>query len=201
MSLLDRTHESLVYSRRISRLATCIANLLPAGARVLDVGCGDGLLALEVSKIRGDIQITGIDVLLRSERFIPVSRFDGTTIPHEDRFFDVVTFVDVLHHTVDPTVLLREASRVARQAVIVKDHTRNGPLAGTRLRFMDWVGNARHGVALPYNYWPRQRWHTELNALGLEIVSWREELDLYPWWANWMFGFSLQFIASLTPRA
>ena len=54
-------------------------------------------------------------------------------------------FVDVLHHTDDPMVLLREAGRVASGFVLIKDHTQNGILAGRRLRFMDWVGNARHG--------------------------------------------------------
>jgi 2-polyprenyl-3-methyl-5-hydroxy-6-metoxy-1,4-benzoquinol methylase len=34
--------------------------------------------------------------------------------------FDVVMFVDVLHHTKDPMVLLREARRVARRAIVVK---------------------------------------------------------------------------------
>jgi ubiquinone/menaquinone biosynthesis C-methylase UbiE len=49
-------------------------------------------------------------------------------------------FVYVLHHTNDPEVLLREAQRVALKAVVLKDHTRNGLLAYTTLRFMDWVG-------------------------------------------------------------
>ena len=199
MSILGEAHENLAYPRRISRLAGCIADLLPRNAQVLDVGCGDGLLAFEISKMRPDVQLTGIDVLVRSKTLIPVTHFDGTAIPHGNCSFDVVTFVDVLHHTVDPTILLREAARVTRNTVIVKDHTRNGPFAGSRLRFMDWVGNARHGVVLPFNYWSRQEWRAELQRLGLEIRSWRVDLGLYPWWANWIFGTSLQFVANLAP--
>jgi SAM-dependent methyltransferase len=198
MSILGETHQNLVYPARISHLAGHIAAALPPNARVLDVGCGDGLLAFHISKLRPDVAIAGIDVLIRSKTFIPVTQFDGTAIPHGEGSFDAVTFVDVLHHCVDPTILLREASRVTRNSIIIKDHTRNGPFAATRLRFMDWVGNARHGVVLPYNYWSKQRWRAELQNLGLVVESWQADLHLYPWWGNWMFGSSLHFIASLS---
>ena len=97
---------------------------------------------------------------------------------------DVVMFADVLHHTSDPEVLLREAQRVARQAVVLKDHTRDGLLAYTTLRFMDWVGNAHHGVVLPYNYWPEARWKTAFASLGLKIQKWQSKIPLYPWPAS-----------------
>ena len=90
-----------------------------------------------------------------------------------------------------------EARRVARQAVILKDHTRNGLLAGATLRLMDWVGNARHEVVLPYNYWPRHRWLEAFDELGLRIDTWIKRLQLYPAPGNWIFGRSLHFIAKL----
>ncbi len=197
MSILDHAHRRLAYPRRISRLAAFIASPLPRNAQVLDVGCGDGLLAFEISKLRPDVQITGIDVLVRSKTFIPVNLYDGAVVPYGDGSFDVVILVDVLHHTIDPTVLLREAARVTRKTVMIKDHTRNGAFAGSRLRCMDWVGNARHGVVLPYNYWSSETWHQELGCIGLEVRSWNTDLRLYPWWANWLFGASLHFVAEL----
>jgi len=199
MNLLDRLHGDYVYQRRIAELSRELAGLLPAGANVLDVGCGDGLLGSDIARLRPDLNLEGIDVLLRKDTFLPVARFDGRTIPYPDNSKDVVMFVDVLHHTDDPTVLLREAKRVARRAVVIKDHTRNGPLANARLRLMDWVGNARHGVVLPYNYWPRDRWRAAIANLALVEENWNEALHLYPWWANWMFGSSLHFITLLRP--
>ena len=38
---------------------------------------------------------------------------------------------------------------------------------------MDYVGNAHHGVVLPYNYWPRRRWHDAFRDLGLTVRAWR----------------------------
>ena len=201
MSLLDSLHGGLVFPRRIETLAQKVAKLLPRQARVLDVGCGDGSLALHISKLRPDIRIEGIDVLIRKETSIPVKTFDGECIPHEAGSFDIVMFVDVLHHTNDPRLLLKEAKRVARHAVVIKDHTRDGLLAGARLRFMDWVGNARHGVVLPYNYWTRRRWQSELKILGLVADDWNTRIDLYPWWADWVFGSSLHFVARLKAAA
>ena len=63
------------------------------------------------------------------------------------------------HHARAPESLIAEAARVARKAVIVKDHLAESPLDRLTLRMMDWVGNAPHGVALPpYNYASRETW-------------------------------------------
>ncbi len=94
-------------------------------------------------------------------------------------------------------MLLREARRVARHAVLIKDHTRDGLLAGPTLRFLDWVGNAPHGVALPYNYWRERQWRESFERIGLTPSVWRNRLGLYPPGASWIFGRSLHFIARL----
>src|SRR5262249_10278774 len=96
-----------------------------------------------------------------------------------------------------PVALLREAVRITRGPVLIKDHTSNGPLSHTILRFMDTVGNARYGVALPYDYWPRSRWFEVFSALGFTPEIWRQALQLYPWPATWVFDQSLHFLARL----
>jgi SAM-dependent methyltransferase len=197
MSVIEKVHGGYVAGRRIRVLATHLAGLLPQNASVLDVGCGDGSLAQLIQDRRSDVRMRGLDVLVRPQTAIPVEPFDGATIPAADGSYDVVMFVDVLHHTHDPLVLLREARRVARQCILLKDHTRNGLLAGPTLRFMDGVGNARYGVALPYNYWRREQWDNAFRDLGFHVDVWRKDLGLYPVWANWIFGRSLHFVACL----
>ncbi len=197
MSLLDTLHGGYVFKRRVRVLANHFAPLMPRDGRVLDVGCGDGLIAKLIMELRPDVALHGIDVLVRPQTHIPVAPFDGKVIPHGDDSFDAVMFVDVLHHTNDPMVLLREAARVARHAVIIKDHYLDGLLAGPTLRFMDWVANARHGVVLPYNYWANGRWRSAFYELGLRVTDDQRLADLYPPFANWLFGRGLHFIAKL----
>jgi SAM-dependent methyltransferase len=173
-----------------------MAALIPPAARILDVGCGDGTLDLLIIRQRPDISIVGVDVLVRPNTRIPVQPYDGTKIPYPDASFDAVMFVDVLHHTADPHVLLKEATRVGKM-VLIKDHFCENSLADIRLRFMDWVGNAHHGVALPYNYWSRHQWSKAFGQLGLKTCEMSTTLGLYPAPASWVFERGLHFVARL----
>jgi SAM-dependent methyltransferase len=197
MKVVGKIHSSLVYNRRMKVLASHLSALLPPDATVLDVGCGDGMIDLLIMQYRPDVVISGVDILVRELTHIPVKVYDGKTIPYDDRSFDVVMFIDVLHHTEYPEVLLREAKRVSRDIILLKDHIKDGIFAGTTLRLMDWVGNAHHGVVLPYNYWTEQQWHKAFKALGLTIEQWNNRIGLYPWPASWFFDRSLHFVAKL----
>ena len=199
MSALSRLHTTHVFARRVRVLANQLSSLIPNGATLLDVGCGDGSISEQISRLRPDLTITGIDVLLRERTQIPVTLYDGQTIPFADNSFDAVMFVDVLHHTEDHELLLREAKRVSRQAIILKDHTRDGLFAGQTLRLMDWIGNAAHGVSLPYNYLSEQQWRGSCESLELGITHWSGDVGLYPWPASIFFDRHLHFIARLKP--
>ena len=196
--VFEQVHARYSYDRRLRVLSDHLAEIIPENASVLDVGCGDGELASLIMRNRPDVRIAGIDVLPRPNTKIPVSLYDGQNFPASTDEFDVVMFNDVLHHTEDPLSLLREAARVAKSAIVLKDHTLNGFLAGPTLKFMDWIGNARHGVVLPYNYWPRQKWMDGLASLNFSIDEWKADLKLYPKWADWVFGRSLHFVAKLS---
>ena len=197
--MLGSAHERLVYGRRIEVLARHVAELLPRGATVVDVGSGDGLLARRVMDARPDVSVTGVDVLARPQAHIPVKIFDGLTLPFASGSFDAAMMIDVLHHASSQDALLREMARVARHRVVIKDHFVSGLLAHPTLRFMDWVGNFRHGVALPYSYWSPARWEQAFVNAGLRIVEQRERLGLYPWPASMLFERHLHFIAVLEP--
>lgn len=195
--MIATLHEKLIFGRRIRRLADAIAERLPLGARVLDVGCGSGDLAALILARRDDVSIEGIDVLVRPQTAIPVHAYDGASIPFPDDHFDAAIVVDVLHHTDDPEAVLTEIMRVA-PLVVVKDHLRDGVIAGATLRVMDWVGNAAHGVRLPYNYLSSRQWRAIWQRLGLSVDSLVTDLSLYPRPASWVFDRSLHFVTSLS---
>lgn len=198
--LVNFLHRLAIFNRRVHILAGHLADCIPNRGSVLDVGTGDGLLASTLIRLRPDLQVQGVDVLARPETHIPVTLYDGVTLPFPDRSFDYVMIVDVLHHTADPGAVLVEAARVARLGVVIKDHLREGLLAGPTLRLMDWVGNKGHGVDLPYNYLSRDEWQAAYFRSKLTTVTSREKLGLYPPPLSWFFERQLHFVALLAPR-
>ena len=174
--------------RRVAILSAEIGRLLPEGARVLDVGCGSGDISAAVQVLRPDVTIDGVDVLVRPGTAISVREYDGVTLPEPDASYDVVMMIDVLHHTDDPTLILREAARVGKPGVLVKDHFRDGLFAEETLRLMDWAGNAAHGVRLPYNYLCRKEWCRAWKTLQLHPKDISRKIDLYPFPLNLLFG-------------
>ncbi len=180
ISLVGSMHSRCVASRRSRVLAQRVGELLKDGERVLDVGSGDGEIDSLIMAERPSITIEGLDVMVRTQTQIPVKRFDGLHLPFDDKSWDVVMFVDVLHHTTHQVQLLREASRVARRGVLIKDHLAESWWAHAVLRFMDWVGNRPHGVNLEYEYWSRARWAAVWNSLHLTATGLHTDLGLYP---------------------
>jgi SAM-dependent methyltransferase len=201
---IDRIHETRVHQRRTRVLAEAASGLLPRNLRLLDVGCGDGLFASNLSRLRPDLQVEGAEFLPRPGCRIPVVAFDGSILPFPDACFDACLLIDVLHHTESPSALLAEAARVGSGQILLKDHLREGFAADSCLRFMDVVGNRRHNVPLPFNYLNSDEWKQVFAACNLSPVE-TDSLDgLYPFPARFVFGRRLNFMAMLqanSPKA
>ena len=197
LTWISRWHRAFVSQRRTRVLAELLAAKIPQGASVLDVGCGDGSIASRMKGLRPDISIQGVEFLVRPACKIKCRSFDGLTLPYPDGSFDACLFVDVLHHTEDPAILLREAVRVTRRFVLLKDHADENFLDDITLRFMDWVGNRPHGVVLTYNYQSRKQWAEYFSRFELQEESWNSDIPLYPWPFGFVVGRGLHFVALL----
>lgn len=198
LSWIARSHRALVFGRRARVLADALAPLIPAEAHsVLDVGCGDGTIASLITERRPGLAIEGVEVIPRPACRIPCRAFDGAKLPFADQSLDVCLFVDVLHHTTDVTQLLREAARVSRSCVVLKDHLSENSFDHNTLKAMDWVGNRPHGVTLTYNYQSRDQWQKHFAACGLGAARLSTDLPLYPFPFSQIFGRKLHFVAQL----
>lgn len=195
IDLVRRAHARWVMSRRTRFLADTLAGVLPESGTILDVGAGDGRIDALLMKSRPGVTIEGVDVLVRPKTCIPVSRFDGRTLPFPDCSFDWVLFVDTLHHAGNPGALLAEGRRVARAGIVIKDHVCQGALDHALLSLMDWVGNRPHGVPIPYRYLEEAAWREMLRSLGLRADVWMGRVSLYPWPAGLLLNRSLHFVA------
>jgi SAM-dependent methyltransferase len=197
LSWIGAWHHAFVFQRRTRVLAEILAKHIPQGTSVLDIGCGDGSIGSLIAQLRPDITIQGVEFLVRPECKIECRAFDGASLPFPDGAFDVCVFVDVLHHTQDPAILLREAARVSRSLVLLKDHLDENIVDDLTLRLMDWVGNRPHGVTLTYNYQSRKQWLEYFSSCGLAETVWTTHVPLYPPPVSLVAGRSLHFVTLL----
>ncbi|MEV6343799.1 methyltransferase domain-containing protein [Actinoplanes sp. NPDC051851] len=99
---------------------------LPAGARVLDAGCGTGAVACALAA-RAGLTVTGMDILdwnleTARKRAATGGVSDRTdfhlgdyhTLPFPDESFDGVYTMETLVHAADPATVLKEFNRVLR---------------------------------------------------------------------------------------
>lgn len=93
----------------------------PAGARVLEVGCGTGVITALVADLPGVEEVVGVDpsphFVDRARHRAPRLSFevaDGRALPYDEASFDGVVIATTLCHVPGPDLVLAEARRVLR---------------------------------------------------------------------------------------
>jgi ubiquinone/menaquinone biosynthesis C-methylase UbiE len=190
-------HQRLVKPRQSQRIVDYLAEFLPVAGRVLDIGCGTGKISRLLMERNPKLNVEGIDILVQPRAEIEVKAFDGERIPFADKVFDAVIFVDVLHHTNKHAALLKEAVRVSKGAVVVKDHICRTTFDFVVLAFMDWVGNRSLGIRSIHNYYSQSQWRQLFESIGVAHpeVTWVK--GLYPFPFNLIFERNKQVIFRL----
>lgn len=111
----DHRHDG--YHRWLDTRSVALVKDLVAGARVLEVGCGTGLILRDVTPLAG--QATGLDLshgMLRAarSRSLRVVQGSATALPFPDAHFDLVYSFKVLAHVPDIAGAVVEMARVTR---------------------------------------------------------------------------------------
>ena len=101
-----------------------IAELVPRGAHVLDLGCGDGEFLAYLRDTRGctgyGIEIDDANVLACTRRGVNVIQLnleEGLAL-FADQSFDVVLQIETLQHLRNTENMLRETARVGRVGIV-----------------------------------------------------------------------------------
>ncbi len=130
-----------------------IADLVPAGSRVLDLGCGNGELLAHLRDRKGcsgyGIEIADANVQACVQRGIDVIQLnleDGLAL-FGDRSFDVVLQLDTLQHLRHTERMLRETARVGRIGIVSFPNFAHWP---NRLQML--TGRMPVTRALPYEW-------------------------------------------------
>jgi methionine biosynthesis protein MetW len=131
-----------------------IGSLVPAGSRVLDLGCGSGELLQWLQQHKGctgyGIEIADDNVhacVARGVNVIQLNLEEGLAL-FEDRSFDVVLQLETLQHLRNTEHMLRETARVGRIGIVSFPNFAHWP---NRLR----VATGRMPVtkAMPYEWY------------------------------------------------
>jgi methionine biosynthesis protein MetW len=131
-----------------------IAELVPPGSRVLDLGCGNGeLLALlrDTRHCSGyGVEIADENVLACTRRGVDVIQInleEGLAM-FEDQSFDIVLQLDTMQHLRNTERMLRETARVGRIGIVSFPNFAHWP---NRLRIA--TGRMPVTKALPYEWY------------------------------------------------
>ena len=157
-----------------------LAQLVPPGSRVLDLGCGDGAMLQFLQTTRGctgyGVEIADANVLACVKRGVNVIQLnlDEGLAMFEDASFDVVLQLDTLQHLRNAEVMLRETVRVGRVGVVAFPNFAHWPNRLSVLR-----GRMPVTRRLPYQWYDtpniRVGTHADLAVLahknGLKVLD------------------------------
>ena len=93
-SVIRSLHARWVFRRRAGFLAGLLADLIPGNAKVLDIGCGNGVIGHLITQISPAVSIRGVEIMSRPDCLIECAMFDGKTLPVDDSSVDVCMFVE-----------------------------------------------------------------------------------------------------------
>jgi methionine biosynthesis protein MetW len=169
-----------------------IAQLVPEGSRVLDLGCGDGAMLDFLQRERGcsgyGVEIADGNVLKCVRRGVDVIQLnlDEGLAMFDDASFDVVLQIDTLQHLRNAEVMLRETARVGRTGIVAfpnfahwpnRISVARGRMPVTRRLPYQWYDtpNIRVGTFKDFEVLARKNRLRVLDAFGLEagrVVRW-----------------------------
>jgi SAM-dependent methyltransferase len=201
--LIGRTNQTrlreAVY-RRAVKIKTEIEPFLE-GDSLLDIGCGNGMVATLLRGRFREIQLLDVVQYLPPELGLPFKLYkEGESLP-VDKSYDTVLLLTVLHHAVDPVELLKLAWGVTRKKLIIIESVvgiHNLPAGATYAlvnfpdkdqiayaAFVDWFYNRvlHDDVPVPYNFTTPEKWisvFTEHHMKLGQVVHLGQDIDIAP---------------------
>ena len=149
-----------------------IKDLLEPGDKILDIGSGNGgVLDLLINE---GYNAEGIDVV--DHNFYPgnkVQLYDGKNLPYSSKAYDKSLLLTVLHHTVNPECLVKEALRVSGQLIIIED-VYTSPLNKYLLFFVDSLVNFEF-IDHPHSNKTNKEWLDFFKSLNVKVQFIRKD--------------------------
>ena len=166
--MLFRTLFRKIVRRRSQTVVNRILPFLKNSKKILDIGSGTGDVAFLLGKYGKDV--TPVDVGdFHGPRFVKTTIYDGQTLPFPNKSFDTATLLMVMHHTPNPEIVFDEASRVAKELVVIAT-SYTTPINRWFTIISDALGNLRLG-AFWSSYKSDSEWKGLFTKKKFEIVK------------------------------
>jgi len=174
MSLKEKIRKKICHKDE-EKMLRLFKSVLKNEKTILDVGCGSCKFSNKIQK-RFNVKLRGIDIVEPKEKIIKFDLFDGETIPFKDNAFDAVLFVNVLHHTDTQNKLIKEALRVSKKSVFIKDHYYENKKQLFILKTADKLGNFLTNTKTPFLFKSLQDWDKLVDENNGEKILWKSKL-------------------------
>lgn len=167
---------------RAQRIIEAYKGLISSDSKVLDVGCGNGVIGGMIRESFG-CRMAGADILKYAVTDTPFFLIkDGYTLPFKDGEFDVAMLNDMLHHMpYDNQIrILKEALRVAKTVLIFEVKPT------LYAKFTDWLANKIHNIHMRISLTHRKKevWEELFRGLGVSfetrVISGLAPFSRYP---------------------
>lgn len=144
------------------------------GEKILDLGAGDGLLALEIKEQLGK-EVVLVDVVDYNYTDLPLKIYNPEdTVPLADKEVDTTILFVVLHHTNNPEHLLKEAARVTKKRLVILEGSMEDDDTRVTNSFMDWFYNRimrDADINIPLNFLNLEGWEEILKKYGFSVIE------------------------------
>ena len=165
------------YGRAAITMSKELAPFIAPGSRVLDDGCGTGIIGSILAK-NLKTSVVGTDVRDARQADIPFVLSNGTRLSFPRKAFDVVLISYVLHHATRADILLKEAKRVCRGKIIVYEDTPQNMFHRASCFLHGFSYGSIFGIEKKCKFRTRQEWLSLFQKIKLTLLG-TDDIELF----------------------
>ncbi len=207
MFIADLKLYKYLTAKRSQKLARAVSPYLENYGKLLDLGGGNMLTSIALSRLLPQVKIVGVDVI--KDQNLPdilpdnvqFNTYDGLAIPFESSSFDQALVCSTLHHTTDPEFFMLELTRVIKPGgtLVVVEEMYSNWIDLVWIAGLDWILNKlKKDVPVPLNFRTYKQYQETFKTLHLQQLVHSYVRPAFPWQRLEIFAFKNN--TKLTPK-